>query len=176
MPDYSTTDEFEVRLALRGTIDDSRFLRFFKEVTSHFGIVLHVPDLLIIDCIRRDGSVPRHLRVRIDALVDSGIVERVSVGRYARFALSRRVWDLVGEPAAYTRGRGLDRETNKELLVRHLYNRGAKGSTLTELQKVVPNLTVSQVRRMLQELKKGGRIRLSGRTRGATWYETGAQK
>ena len=40
-------------------------------------------------------------------------------GRGTKYILSKTFYEFVGTPAAYTRSRGLDRQTNKELLAQH---------------------------------------------------------
>ena len=41
-------------------------------------------------------------------------------GRGVRLMLSRQFYRYIGKAGTYTRKRGLDRETNKELLLKHI--------------------------------------------------------
>ncbi len=77
---------------------------------------------------------------------------------------------MVDEKGAYTRKKGLDRETNKALLLKHIkVNRGS-GSRLKELMQVLPALTNNQVQTLIKELKAEGKIYKTGTTRSALWY------
>ena len=75
--------------------------------------------------------------------------------------------DRKGE---YTRRRGLDRETNKMLLEKHISDHGNEGSPMQDLLQVLPALTRDQVKGLLHELHKEGRIQLQGEKRGALWF------
>ena len=73
----------------------------------------------------------------------------------------------------YTRRRGLDRETNKELLLRHIQDNRKQGSQLRELVQVLPALSYVQVQKLLQELRIKGQIHKVGNTSAARWYPGG---
>jgi ATP-dependent DNA helicase RecG len=70
----------------------------------------------------------------------------------------------------YTRLRGLDRETNKELLLKHITDNQEDGSTFEEFTQVLPSLGRNQVKYLLRQLKSEGRIHVVGQTSGARWY------
>jgi hypothetical protein len=84
--------------------------------------------------------------------------------------LSRRFHAALGEPGGYTRRRGLDRETSKELLHRHLRDQANAGCPMAELQQVLPGQSRAQIKRLLDELQREGRARLDGTRRWARWY------
>jgi ATP-dependent DNA helicase RecG len=76
-------------------------------------------------------------------------------------------------PGTYTRKRGLDHHTNKELLARHIEERRKHGSTFSELAQVLPSLSRSQIKSLLTELKSEGRAHAEGVTRNARWFPGG---
>jgi hypothetical protein len=76
----------------------------------------------------------------------------------------------LGKKGVYTRKRGLDRETNKMLLLKHIEDNRSDGSRFEEFRQVLPALSRNQIQRLLKELKSGGRIRVVGRTNAALWY------
>ena len=79
--------------------------------------------------------------------------------------LSKRFHTFAGQRAQYTRSRGLDRETNKALLLNHLNHHG-KG-TIEEFEGVLPSLTRNQIHALLKELKKESKtVRTGGRKLG----------
>ena len=126
--------------------------------------------LLVIDLVNRDQPVPAALDGMANKLLDQGIIERVGHGRGMRWLLCRQFYRHIGKAGVYTRKRGLDRETNKELLMRHIQDNQKEGSKLCELTQVLPALTTRQVQRLITELKDECQIRRVGTTRYARWY------
>ena len=76
---------------------------------------------------------------------------------------NRRIAEVLGKC-------GLDRETNKELLLKHIRDNRKEGSQLRELRQVLPALSRDQVQSLLRGLKSEGRIYKVGATRAARWY------
>jgi ATP-dependent DNA helicase RecG len=111
----------------------------------------------------------------LQALVDKGVIERYSQNRGVKHVLSRRYYRMVDKKGAYTRRKGLDRETNKTLLLKHIEENRDSGSQLKDLMQVLPALTMPQMQTLLHELKAEGKIHSKGRTRGALWYPNSAQ-
>ncbi len=70
----------------------------------------------------------------------------------------------------------LDRETNKSLLLRHIEDLAATGTTLGELQQVLPSLSRDQVQTLLRELKRTERIEIMGTTKAARWFLAGSKR
>jgi len=120
--------------------------------------------------VHRGKRVPESLKARVQALVDKGIIERFGRGRGVKYILSRKFYQLVNQKGAYTRKKGLDRETNKALLLKHIEENREDGSRLKDLMQVLPALTMSQVQKLIAELKKENRIRKKGATNAAWWY------
>lgn len=70
----------------------------------------------------------------------------------------------------YTRKRGLDRDTNKELLLKHIRTNSTDGARLSDLRQVLPSLSERQVQTLLLELKIAGSIHVRGKTKAAFWF------
>jgi len=173
LPDLSRTDAHFVWLTLHGTIQDPAFLRFLEQLHRETQRHLDLEDLLVLDLVHRDGKVPESLLRRLAPLLDDGAIERVGRGRGTRYLLSRRFYRALGRSGAYTRRRGLDRDTNKALLVKHIEGTGAAGAVLAELQEVLPALSRDQVRVLLRELRREGRIEARGTTKAGRWFRAG---
>jgi ATP-dependent DNA helicase RecG len=99
--------------------------------------------------------------------MEAGVLERIGGGK---FILSRQYYEFAGQPGAYTRKRGLDRETNKALLLKHITDNAATGSRLSDLMQVLPALSRRQVQWLLSELRKESRVHAVGPTRASLWY------
>ena len=77
---------------------------------------------------------------------------------------------MTGRKGVYTRKRGLDRETNKTLLVKHIADNNNEGSRFRDLRQVLPSLTLGQLNALLRELKEEDRIYCSGKTKAGLWH------
>ena len=169
-PDFAGSDEFRVVVTLHGQVRDPLFLRFLEEVGAERRSQFGAEDLLVLDLVHREAPIPEHLRPRLARLVDLGVLEAKGRGRGTTYLLSRRFYTIAGRRGVYTRRRGLDRETNKALLLRHIEDNRAEGTRLRELSDVLPALSRRQVQTLLHELRTEGRIHVVGRTRAARWY------
>ena len=169
LPDFSDSDDYQVSVALNGEVGDENFLRFLEAVGQETASSFSTEHFLLLDLIHREQAVPERLKRSLRALVDAGVVETVGRGRGVRYLLSRRFYRFTGSPGAYSRRRGLDRGTNKMLLLRHIQSAGRRGCSLAELQDVLPGLSRSQVQGLLRELRSDADIHVVGRTRAARW-------
>jgi ATP-dependent DNA helicase RecG len=169
LPDFSRTGEHSVWVTLHGEIQDPEFLRFLEELGNETLATFDLEDLLLIDLIHREQKVPSELAGRVAVLLDHGVIERVGKGRGTRYLLSRRFYRSLGHSGTYTRRRGLDRETNKSLLLKHIEESVPAGASFAELQEVLPGLSRDQVQTLLRELKQDGLVEVQGATRAGRW-------
>ncbi|MDX2178080.1 MAG: ATP-binding protein [Bryobacteraceae bacterium] len=167
-PDYSGSDDRQVSLVLRGEIEDPGFVRLLDRVAEELS-PLSLEDLLLLDDVRQGESLGGERKRRAESLVEKGILEKVGRTRGVRYIFSRRVASVLGRPGSYTRSRGLDKEANKQLLLRHI-SESRLGARFEELQQVVPGLSRGQIQGMLRELRDQGLVRVAGLKRGARWY------
>lgn len=169
-PDFAGTDAYQVAMTLHGKVQDESFLVFLERLTQERQATLHIDDLLVLDAIHRQRAVADNLQERIAQLVELGALERVGRGRGVRYLLASRYYKAIGKPGAYSRKRGLDRETNKALLLKHIERSGDEGCPLGELIEVLPALSTSQIRHLLVDLKLQRLAHVLGLTKGARWY------
>ncbi len=170
LPDFSDSDEYQVSVVLRGEVQDEQFLRFLEKIGQETLASFTTRDFLILDLIHREQKIPDHLRQQVPTLVDAGVIEAVGRGRGTRYLLSRKFYSFVGEPGTYTRKRGLDKETNKMLLFRHIKKNRSTGSRFDELTQVLPGLSRNQIWVLVREMKNDGMIFVRGRTKSARWF------
>jgi len=170
LPDFSHTHAQAVWLTLHGEIQDPEFLRFLEEIGQERTAIFSTDDFLVIDLVHREQFVPDYLKSRVAYLLEQGIIERMGHGRGVRLLLSQQFYRRLGKGGVYTRKRGLDRETNKALLLKHIQDNRKEGSQLQELRQVLPALSRDQVQTLLRELKEASLIHNTERTRAARWY------
>lgn len=122
----------------------------------------------------KTASTSFHFEKLIDYCValanEGGVVESQGRGRGVRYLLSRGLYAALGKKGAYTRKRGLDHDTNKKLLCKHIRENDADGSPLNDLKQVLPALSTAKIQTLLHELRDDGRIRLVGMRRWARWH------
>jgi ATP-dependent DNA helicase RecG len=119
-PDFSGTDQYQVALTLWGEVQDPRFLAFLGKIGRETLASFTTHDLLVLDLVHREQAIPPELRDRLPNLRERGIIEMQGRGKGVRYLLSRSYYSFVGRKGTYTRKIGLDKETNKALLLRHI--------------------------------------------------------
>jgi len=173
LPDLSGSGAHKVCVTLHGTVRDPAFVRFLERISQENLASFGTHDFLVLDLVHREQAVPEGLRPRLLHLREQGIVETIGRGRGTRYLLSRRFYGSIGRLGTYTRRRGLDRNANRALLLKHIQDNARRGSNLEELQQVLPGLSRYQVQTLVRELKKAGLIRKAGEVRWARWFPTG---
>jgi ATP-dependent DNA helicase RecG len=170
LPSFAGTSDHEVRLTLYGMITSPAVVRFIERLGQDRLKSFSTYDFLALDHLRREEALPDHLRTCLPGLIAAGAVESIGRGRGARYMLTRSLYAALGNKGAYTRRKGLDRETNKALLLKHIENNTATGARMEEFRQVLPALNKSQIQVLLRELRKEGLIHNVGVTRGARWF------
>lgn len=169
LPSFAGTDSHEVRLTLEGGVRNPAFVRFMERLGPDTLSALSTQDYLALDCLQHERELPEHLRARLPGLATMGAVEVLGRGKGARYILSEALYAALGAKGTHTRKKGLDHETNKALLLKHLSKQGTPGSALAELRQVLPALPETAVQALLSELREEGRIILEGQRRWARW-------
>ena len=168
LPDFTGTDDSFVSLTLNGLVLDKRMLSLINKIGNDRLESLSTTDFLAIDALYYERPLTEAMKMRLKHLTEMGIVEHIGRNKYV---LARSLYSAAGKPGTHTRIVGLDRETNKELLVKHICNQGSGGTQLKELQQVLPGLNRSQIQVLLRELRKEQRIHCIGNTSAARWFE-----
>jgi ATP-dependent DNA helicase RecG len=176
LPDFRDTDDYQVSISLSGEIQDERFLRFLEKIGKETLASFLIEDFLLLDLVRREEKVPALMKERVRLLIEKGILESIGQGRGSRIILSRGLYGFLDQKGVYTRKRGLNRSTNKELLYTHILENEKQGSPLRDLVQVLPSLSVITIQHLLQEMKRDGRICLKGKRKFGRWYPVSKEK
>jgi ATP-dependent DNA helicase RecG len=102
-------------------------------------------------------------------LKEHGIIEQV-LRKRGEYILSKRFYAYLDQKGTYTRKKGLDRETNKALLLKHINENKNEGSRLLDLYQVLPTHNRSQLQVLLRELKDEDKVYVKGKTRNSKWF------
>ncbi|MCX6879808.1 MAG: hypothetical protein NTW21_39290 [Verrucomicrobia bacterium] len=170
LPDFAGAAAHEVRLKLDGQVTDPKFVRFLERLGEEKLRGFSTYDFLALDAIAREQPLTEAMRSRLGGLLDAGVIESQGRGRGTRYHLSRSLYAALGKRGAYTRHRGLDHETNKALLLKHLHENAETGAPLPDLCEVLPALSRASIQRLLSELKQEGKARLEGQRRWGRWF------
>jgi ATP-dependent DNA helicase RecG len=170
LPSLAGTSGHEVRLTLHGAITSPAFVRFIERLGEGRLKSFSTYDFLALDHLRREQALPEHLKGCLPDLIAAGAVESVGRGRGARYMLTRSLYAALGNKGTYTRTKGLDRATNKALLLRHIEDNATTGARMDEFRQVLPALGRSQIQVLLRELRKDRLVHSVGATRAARWF------
>ena len=167
LPDFSGTDAYFVCIGLNGIDIDERMLSMMAKIGNEKLESFSTDDFLVVNSLFHEKKLPLHLHPRLNQLIEKGIVERH--GRN-KFVLARKLYKSVGKPGVHTRLAGLDRNLNKELILKHLLENKEAGAPLREISDVLPNHNRGQLQTLLRELRKEGRVYSRGKTAAAKWF------
>lgn len=168
LPSFAGTSAHEVRLTLEGMVKSTAFVRFMERIGEETLRSFSTCDFLALDYIHRGQPLTEHLKSRLSGLIEAGAVEAVGRGKGTRYLLSQRLYAAIGAKGVYTRKKGLDYETKKALLEKHLREQET-GAPLAELRQVLPAESERSIQRLLSEMRDEGRVALHGKRRWARW-------
>ncbi|CAN7150406.1 ATP-binding protein [Acidovorax sp. Leaf78] len=170
LPSFAGTAAHEVRLTLEGGVRNPAFVRFMERLGEETLRTFSTLDYLALERLHQEKELSTSLKERLPSLVAAGAVESIGRGKNTRYILSEALYASLGSKGTHTRQRGLDRETNKALLIKHLSKQEGQGAPLAELRQVLPSLPESAVRELLRELRTEGNLMLLGERRWARWH------
>ena len=95
-------------------------------------------------------------------LLDLGLIEKYDSRKYV---LSKAYYDYSGKPSEYTRKIGLDKNTNKALILEHLkkHQQGIMKDFIYMFRTL--NISKITINRYLAELRKEGKVEFVGNPR-----------
>ena len=167
LPDFSGTDENFVCITLNGVVLDTKMLSLINQIGNERMETLSTGDFLVINALYHEMSIAENLRPYLKHLTELGIVEHVGRSKYV---LARSLYAAAGKSGVHTRVVGLDRETNKELLLKHIRANGDKGTPFKELQQVLPGHSRNQIQVLMRELHKENKVYCEGKTKASRWF------
>ena len=167
LPSFTGTDAYEVKLTLYGLVLDKNMLILINRIGAETLESFTTQDFLVLNCLASDRTIPKDLLDNQRHLAELGLLEKVERGKYI---LSRQYYSSVGKVGVHTRRMGLDRNTNKELLLRHIKLQKQSGAKLADMLQVLPDLPRSKIQVLLREMRQDKLIYSIGKTSAARWY------
>lgn len=173
LPDFTGTDSSFVSLTLNGLVLDKNMLSLINRIGNERLESLSTTEFLTINALYHEESLDIPMQGSLKHLAEMGIVEHIGRSRYV---LARSLYSAAGKTGVHTRIVGLDRDTNKELLLKHMRENGEKGTPFKELQQVLPGHNRDQITVLLRELRKENRVYCVGKTSAARWFVGSVRK
>ncbi len=167
VPDFSRSDPAHVWVTLRGELRNPQFLSILERIGKERVDTFSTEELFALDQVYTGSDIEERIKPYITTLVDEGFIEKTNLSKPA-YVLSRRLYAAARKSGVYTRKKGLDRETNKQLLLKHIIE--SRGARMEEFRQVLPFLERSQIQVLLRELTDTGNIHHHGATKAALWY------
>ncbi len=162
LPDFSTTDNYFVRLRIPAKVKDKDFLVFLEKISSEKHISFTFDEIFELEKIREHQKLS-NIQYE-EKFLDAGIIEKVGSGRGKYYMLSHRYYAHEGKLGEYTRLKGISREQKKELILAHI-KKNKKGY-MKEFKDAFPDLKPKDITNILQELRKDKKISFSGNPKG----------
>ena len=167
LPDFSGTDDYFVCVTLNGLVIDKAMLSVINRISEKCAELLSTGDFLTIDALYHGRVLTEKMYSRLNRLIEMGIVEHIGRKKYV---LARSLYAATGRTGVHTRQVGLDRDTNKELILKHIRQNNAVGTPFKELQQVLPGHSRNQIQVLMRELRDSGKIVCKGKTSAARWF------
>lgn len=148
------------------TVVNKAMLSVINRISERGAQLLSTEDFLVIDALYHERPLNEKMQSRLNRLIEMGIVEHIGRKKYI---LARSLYAATGKTGVHTRRVGLDRDTNKELLLKHIRQNNEVGTPFKELQQVLPGLDRNQIRILMRELRESGKVFCEGTTSAARW-------
>ncbi len=165
LPDLSKSDVFSVQLSIPSQVKDKEFVLFIEKITRHKQILLSFEEIYELEKIREHRIVTNTEFKK--KFIDLGIIEQIGRTRGAKYILSHQYYAHKDKTGVYTRFKGLSRDQSKELILNHL-KKNSKGF-MKDFKDVLQDMEQKNIKNLLQELKKTGKVVHIGTKRAGYW-------
>lgn len=165
-PDFSGTDEAQVRITLEASLLRPDLGRFCQRIVEESQLPLPLADRRALAAIDGQQRLTPELYLRLPRLIEAGWVVRQGHGQGATYRLAGGP-EVTRLPPGHAR---LGRRDHKAMLLAHLRSQETRGAPFTTLRQVLPQLERSHVQGLLRELCQEGKARTSGEARAARWH------
>lgn len=164
LPDLSKSDEYHVRLEIPTLVKDKGFIVFLEKIANQKQISFSFAEIYELEKIREQQKIgnPQFK----EKFLKLGIIEKVGRKRGTRYILSRQYYEHIGKLGLHTKLMGTSRDQKKVLILNHL-NRHKKGTS--EDFQLATESSQAYVNKLLQELKKEGKVTHIGFRRSGYW-------
>jgi ATP-dependent DNA helicase RecG len=170
IPDFTHSDDDHFWITLHGRIQHPEFLRVLEEIGQDRVKTFSVDDLIVLQYVYDNKPVNKGLNKNVNMLLEEGLLEKAPKSSGYTLLLARKLYAAIGQKGVHTRKKGLDRETQKALLLKHIKVNGKEGTKLVELRQILPSLSRGSIQVLVREMRDEGLIISTGNTSNARWF------
>lgn len=150
-PDYSSSDDFQVHLALSAIVKDKAFALFITKLQEERSNKLSVQEILFLDSIREGKAKEGLDKTMGEKLFNEGLIEKVGKTNRQQWRLSKSYYSFTNKEADYTKNTPIDESFVLMRVGQYLKSFGrAKMGKFVEL--FVDQLTRDQVKTIIYKL------------------------
>jgi ATP-dependent DNA helicase RecG len=170
IPDFTHSDNDHFWITLNGRIQHPEFLRILEKIGQDRVKTFSVDDLIVLQNVYDNNAINSDLNKNINMLLEEGLLEKTPKSSGYKLILARKLYVAIGQSGVHTRKQGLDRETQKALLLKHIRTNAKEGTKLAELRQILPSLSRGSIQVLVRELRNEGLITSIGNTSNARWF------
>lgn len=177
LPDYSESTDTLVKLFIPRGLPDKAFSKMISDEQNRLGRALPVNSLLILNELKRNSrctitelsemvySSEAKVKIAIEKLVESGMVEAVGAGKNRSYMLSANVYCRNKTTAEYVRQKGIDEIRYPEMIIEFASKNDGR-ITRTDTIDLL-KISKDSAYRLLKKMVSQGKMKLEGSGRAA---------
>ena len=178
LPDYSQSTATMVKLFIPKGPTDKEFIKMISDEQKKLGRSLPIYSLLILNLLKQRNRMTsseisselkledRRVKITLESLVNSGIVEASGSGRGKNYMLSSEYYHRTGNAIAYVRQKGIASIRYDELVMQLA---DANGTVCRAEVSDLLHITAPQAYRVLKHLVEAGKLTPVGQGAGAKY-------
>jgi len=167
LPDFNGTNDSTVQINISAGVKDIEFVKFLEKIINEKQAAFSFNEIYELEKLREKRMLPS-LNHK-EKFLKLGVVEKIGKTSGTKYILSHRYYSYQERPGVYTRIKGFNRESKKELILEHIRREG-KGRR-EDFIDAFPELKPKDISNLLAELKSDGKIRRLGSDRAGFWIE-----
>ena len=134
MPDYSESTDVMVKLFIPKSLPDRSFTKLISDEQKRTGSALPINSLLVLNELKRNrrssvNDIAQNIhvseakvRITVEKLVESGIIEGAGQGRGRHYTLSAKLYQSSDNISGYIRQKGIDKVRYPEMIIQYAKN------------------------------------------------------
>lgn len=168
LPDFNGTNNNTVQINIPAKVKDAEFIKFLEKIVNERQVTFSFDEIYELEKLREKKiiSVLNHK----EKFLKLGIIEKVGKTSGTKYILSHRYYSHQEKPGVYTRIKGFNRESKKELILEHIRREGE--GRREDFLDAFPELKPGDIANLLFELKTEGKIKHEGSRRSGHWVVT----
>ena len=165
LPDFKGTDAHTVRINIPAKVKDAEFVRFLEKIINEKQISFSFDEIYELELLREQKVVARTQHK--EKFLKLGIVEKIGKTSGTKYMLSHGYYSYEKKPGVYTRIKGLDRASRKQLILQHIERQ--QKAKVEEFRDAFPDMKDADISNLLWELKSDNKIRHIGSKKTGHW-------